>query len=90
MPQRAQTEKHLRQTKTRTYRNRLRKNAMKSAVREVMDAARAGDAEAVEAGMPAVQKAIDKAAKRGVIHQRTADRRKSRLSAQVSALLAKS
>ncbi|MCD6361263.1 MAG: 30S ribosomal protein S20, partial [Armatimonadetes bacterium] len=62
-------------------------NAMKSAIREVLDAARAGDSEAVEAGLPVAQKAIDKAAKRGVIHKRTADRRKSRLIARTRELL---
>lgn len=90
MPQRAQMEKHLRQTRTRTYRNRLRKKAIKKAVRAVVDAARAGDATAVEAGLPAVQKALDKAAKRRVIHPRTAARRKSRLMRRLRAMLAES
>ena len=88
MPQRAHMKKHLRQTEARTYRNRLRKDAVKLAIREVVDAARAGDAEAVEAGLPTVQKAIDKAVKRGVIHKRTAARRKSRLVARTREMLA--
>ena len=79
--------KHLRQTAVRTYRNRLRKRTIKSSIRELLDAARAGDAGAVDAGLPAAQKALDKAAQRGVIHKRTAARRKARLVAQAKGLL---
>jgi small subunit ribosomal protein S20 len=87
MPQRKHMAKHLRQTAGRTYRNRLRKRTIKSEMRELLDAARAGDAEAVAAGMPGAQKALDKAAQRGVIHKRTAARRKARLVAQAKGLL---
>ncbi len=88
MPQRGHMAKHLRKTKVRTYRNRLRKNAMKSTIREVMDAARDGDADTVAAGLPEAQKAIDKAAKHGVIHKHTASRRIARLVARTNAMLA--
>ncbi len=87
MPQRSQTEKHMRQTRTRTLRNRRRRKAMKQAVREVLDAAEEGNAHEVREAMPAAQKAIDKAAQRGVIHKNTADRRKSRLVARVRGML---
>lgn len=88
MPQRAHMSKHLRQTEGRTYRNRLRKKTMKSLIREVVEAAEAGDTEVVEATLPTAFKAIDKAASRGVIHKHTAARRKSRLSARVRTLSA--
>ncbi len=88
MPQRAAMKKHLRQTRTRTKRNRMRKQAMKRAIRAVVDAARAGDAEAVKENLPLAQKAIDKAAQRGIIHKHTAARRKSRLVARVRRMLA--
>ncbi len=87
MPQRAAMEKHIRQTRTRTQRNRMRKQAMKQAIRSVLDAARAGDADAVKEALPVAQKAIDKAAQRGVLHQHTAARRKSRLVARVRGML---
>lgn len=80
--------KHLRQAKTRTRRNRLRKDAVKEAVRQTLDAARAGDAEAAQTALQAAQKAIDKAAQRGVLHKNNAARRKSDLAQQVRALLA--
>ena len=87
MPQRKHMAKHLRQTSARTYRNRLRKRAIKSETRTLLDAARAGDAGAVDAALRAVQKTLDKAAQRGVIHKRTAARRKARLVAQAKGML---
>ncbi len=80
-------EKHVRQTETRTMRNRARRKEMKQAIRAVMDAAEAGDAEAVNEAMPEAQKAIDKAARHGVIHENKAARRKSRLVARARRLL---
>lgn len=80
-------EKHLRQTKTRTLRNRMRKQAIKQAVRQVLDAARAGDAEAAQIALIDAQKAIDKAVQRGIVHRHTAARRKSRLVARVRQML---
>ncbi len=87
MPQRAAMKKHLRQTGKRTLRNRMRKQAMKRAVREVLDAARAGDAAAVKEALPVAQKAIDKAVQRGIIHRHTAARRKSRLVSRTREML---
>ena len=87
MPQRAQMKKHLRQTRTRTLRNRRRRQAMKDSVRQVLDAARAGDEAAVREAMPEAQKAIDKAAHRGILHGNTAARRKARLVSRVRDML---
>ena len=87
MPQRAAMEKHVRQTRKRTLRNRMRKQAMRQAVREVLDAARAGDADAVKAALPTAQKAIDKAVQRGILHRHTGARRKSRLVSRVREML---
>jgi len=46
----------------------------------------AGDKKAALALMPALQKALDKAAKAGTITKNTASRKKSRLSKQVKKL----
>jgi len=80
-------KKHLRQTRTRTLRNRMRKQAVKQSVRQVLDAARAGDAESAQIALTEAQKAIDKAVQRGVLHRHTAARRKSRLVARVRQML---
>lgn len=87
MPQRAHMEKHVRQTRKRTLRNRQRRRAMKEAIRQVVEAADASDADAVREAMPVAQKAIDKAARHGVIHKNTADRRKARLVSRVRRVL---
>lgn len=87
MPQRAQMSKHMRQTRKRTLRNRRRRKDMKEAVRQVLEAAQAGNEEAVREAMPVAQKAIDKAAKRGILHDNTAARRKARLVARVRDML---
>ncbi len=80
-------EKHVRKTRTRTLRNRNRRKEMKQAIRMVVEAADAGDADAVKSAMPEAQQAIDKAARHGIIHQNKADRRKSRLVARVRRML---
>ena len=88
MPQRRAMEKHLRQTRTRTYRNRLRKQAVKQSKREALDAAWAGDAEVAQAALETAQKAIDKAAQRNVYHKNKAAREKSQLTTLACGILA--
>ena len=80
-------EKHLRQTRKRTLRNRTRRRDMKEAVRAVVEAAQAGNADSVKGALPQAQQAIDKAARHGIIHPNTAGRRKSRLVARVRRML---
>lgn len=63
--------------------NVRRKGAMKDVVKEVKKAVLSGDAKKAQELLPKAYKAIDKAAKRGVIKDNTASRKKSRLSAQV-------
>ena len=78
-------EKHLRQTYRRGVRNAQRKKAIRLTMRAVVDAARAGDVEAATEALASAQKAIDKGAQRGIMHKRTAARRKSRLVRQIRA-----
>jgi len=63
--------------------NTRRKNAMTDVVKKVRKLVAGGEVKEAEALMPTAQKAIDKAAKRGVIKENTAARKKSRLSALV-------
>ena len=60
--------------------NLRRKRAMHEAVKAVRTAIAQGDAATAQTLMPTAYKAIDKAAKRGVIKDNTAARKKSRLS----------
>ncbi|NSW57235.1 MAG: 30S ribosomal protein S20 [Armatimonadetes bacterium] len=87
MPQLPSMRKRLRQAQVRTERNRAKKKAMRLAIRKVLDAARANDADALAAAIPAAQKAIDKCAKVNAIHKNMAARRKSRMMKRVASLM---
>ena len=61
----------------------------KSAMKKVLAAVDAGDAAAAQKLLPAAMKAIDKAAKRRVIHTNTAANKKSRLARSINRLQSK-
>jgi len=73
---------HRSSLRKRVY-NMRRTRAMKDVVKKIREYATAGKTAEAEALMPEAQKAIDKAAKRGVIKDNTAARKKSRLVAAV-------
>ena len=61
--------------------NVRRKSTMNDEVKQLRKLITGGKIEEAKKKMPSVQKAIDKAAKRGVIKTNTASRKKARLSA---------
>lgn len=61
--------------------NLRRKNAMNEAIKKIRKLASSGAKEEAGKLMPTAYKAIDKAAKRGIIKPNTAARKKSRLTA---------
>ena len=63
--------------------NDRRKRVMKDTVKEVRSKVTAKDAKGAEELLSKAYKAIDKAAKRGVIKKNTAARKKSRLTAAI-------
>lgn len=63
--------------------NIRRKGEMKDVTKEVQKAVASGDTKKAKELLPKAYKAIDKAAKRGVIKDNTAARKKSRLSASI-------
>ena len=63
--------------------NLRRLRAMRSLMKEVVAKHRRGDSEGAREQYREAQKAIDKAAKRGVIKQRTASRRKAMLARMI-------
>ena len=85
MPITKGAEKALRGSERKKVFNIRRKTAMKDVVKQVQKAVVAGDAKKAKELLPTAYKAIDKAAKRGVIKDNTAARKKSRLTAQVKA-----
>jgi small subunit ribosomal protein S20 len=79
-------EKRNRQRIKRTDRNRAAKSAVRTLVKRVRTALAAKDKAAATTALKNAVKALDKAATKGVVHEKAASRTVSRLSAQVHAL----
>jgi len=79
-------EKRNRQRIKRTDRNRAAKSAVRTLVKRVRTALAAKDKAAATVALKNAVKALDKAATKGVVHDKAASRTVSRLSAQVHAL----
>jgi len=79
-----QSRKRARQTVARTERNKPFRTRAAHAVRAARVAIMANDPEAATA-LRAAQSALDRAARRNVIHPNAAARRKGRLAAQLKA-----
>jgi small subunit ribosomal protein S20 len=82
----ASAQKRMRQGEKRRARNRKNVSQLKTQVKKLRAAIDEGDAEAAKKLLPATVGEIDKAAKKGVVHDNAAARYKSRLSRKVSAL----
>ena len=85
MPNKDSAKKALRQTKKRVVWNQARKEAYKRAIKQTVKALEAGAREDVQKFVREAQKAIGKAAKRGVLKKKAASRKLSRLMKKVNA-----
>ncbi|MBI4427339.1 MAG: 30S ribosomal protein S20 [Candidatus Magasanikbacteria bacterium] len=83
MPNLKNAKKALRRAKKRAIGNVVAAKTYKTAVKTVKKAVVAGETELKEK-LRLAQKALDKAAKRGVIKKNTAGRRLSRIMAQIN------
>jgi small subunit ribosomal protein S20 len=81
--------KRARQTEKRTAVNRANKTGVRTSLRALREAIQKGDAKAAGEQYKATVSAIDKSVQKGVLHQNTASRYKSRLNARVKAVSAK-
>jgi small subunit ribosomal protein S20 len=79
MPIKKSAKKALRQSKRRATRNLKRKKAMKDVIKKIKKLLAAKKTEEAKKLIPLAYKAIDKAAKTGVIKKNAASRQKSRL-----------
>lgn len=79
MPIKKSAKKYLRASKKRAAQNVKIKKTFREAMKKVRELAKADNIEEAKKMMPAVQKALDKAAKVGVINKGAAARKKSRL-----------
>jgi len=78
-------QKRVRQNAKHRALNRWRLKVMRDAVRDFQEQVLHGTAATANEAFLKCQKAIDRAAQRGVIHKNQAARRKSRLSASLKA-----
>lgn len=85
MPNKKSAKKELRKNIKRKAANKQVVNRLKSAVKANIKQINAGD-KSVKENLSATFKAIDKAAKKGVIKKNTASRKKSRLMKKVNNL----
>jgi small subunit ribosomal protein S20 len=67
-------------------RNKATRTALKTSTKKSRAAIAEGDAETAQARVAETSRALDKAASKGVVHKRTAARRKSRLAKAANAV----
>jgi small subunit ribosomal protein S20 len=81
--------KRARQTVRKTARNRANTSRLRTALRSFRETLAKGDKESAQQKFCETVSALDKAIQKGTIHENTASRYKSRLSARLNALSAK-
>ena len=89
MPNTASAKKRLRQNDKLRIRNKAAKSNMRTTIRAVRNAVKAGDAEAAQTQFRLACKKLDRAAAKNLIHKNAAARSKSRLSKLVKSAGAK-
>ncbi|MDT8897405.1 MAG: 30S ribosomal protein S20 [Thermanaerothrix sp.] len=81
--------KRNRQNEKRRLRNRVYRGSARTFIRKANAAIESGNLDEARAAVLRAQKALDKAAEKGIIHKNNAARRKSRLMKRFAALLNK-
>ncbi|MGZ8582246.1 MAG: 30S ribosomal protein S20 [Actinomycetota bacterium] len=80
--------KRNKQNEVRHERNKAVRSALKTSQKKVQIAVTEGDAQAAQDRVREANRDLDKAASKGVVHKRTAARRKSRLAKAANATAA--
>ena len=78
--------KRIRQPIKRTARNRSERSSLRTSVKKYREVLAGGD-QAAAGEYPEIQKRIDKAVTKGILHARTAARYKSRLTTTLNKVL---
>ena len=81
--------KRARQTEKKTAVNRANKSRVRSSLRSLREAIAKGDVKAAGEQLRKTVSALDKSVQKGILHDNTASRYKSRLNARVKALATK-
>jgi small subunit ribosomal protein S20 len=82
MPRIKSAKKRMRQTKTRTARNKAARSELRTVIKKVRTAGTPG---AAAAAMKDAEAMIDRAGRKNIVHRNTAARTKSRLAKLVNA-----
>lgn len=81
--------KRARQAEKRTAVNRANRSRVRTAIRSFREALASGNAESAQKAFGSVTSALDKSVQKGVLHDNTASRYKSRLAARLKATQSK-
>ncbi|MDD9901212.1 MAG: 30S ribosomal protein S20 [Alphaproteobacteria bacterium] len=81
-------KKRIRRNGKRAIINKSRISEMRTLIRKVEEAIKAGKSDEAREALKAAQSKIHRAAQKGIIHARTAARKISRLSARIKAIKA--
>lgn len=79
-------EKRIRQSEKNRQRNRYHRSRMRTAIKQLRTSIEAGETKEAQERLPATLSLIDHTVSRGVVHENTAARYKSRLTRAVQAL----
>jgi small subunit ribosomal protein S20 len=79
--------KRARQTITRTAVNRANRSRVRTSLRDLREALVQGDVTAAQAQYRSTVSTLDKSVKKGILHDNTVSRYKSRLNARLKALV---
>ena len=78
--------KRARQTEKRTARNRANTSRLRTTLRDLRESLAKGDKQGADQVFRQTVSALDKAVQKGVLHENTASRYKSRLNVRVNAV----
>jgi small subunit ribosomal protein S20 len=78
--------KRNKQNEKRAERNKAVRTALKTSTKKIRTAVDSGDAEEAQARQRETARSLDKAVAKGIVHRRTAARRKSRLAKAVGSV----
>ena len=79
-------KKRIRQTETRTDRNKMHMSAMRTSVKKVEQAIASGKKDVAQEALKSAQPHLIKGAKRGLLHSNAASRKISRLVTKIKSL----
>jgi small subunit ribosomal protein S20 len=79
--------KRARQTVTRSAVNRANRSQMRTSLRDLREALTQGDVKVAQEQYRATASTLDKSVQKGILHDNTASRYKSRLNARLKALV---